>query len=78
MAAAAGASSSASASRPAAKALKLNSNNLGAFKISKLFGAPLIDAGRSVTSVGFDDRGDYLVSASDDDKIHIWDCTKGR
>ncbi|PWN92676.1 WD40 repeat-like protein, partial [Acaromyces ingoldii] len=78
MAAAAGASSSASASRPAAKALKLNSNNLGAFKISKLFGAPLIDAGRSVTSVGFDDRGDYLVSASDDDKIHIWDCNKGR
>lgn len=42
------------------------------------FKAPKQDSSSYVTSLDFDDQGDYLVSSGDDDTIQIYDIKEGR
>jgi COMPASS component SWD2 len=56
----------------------LAQNVLETFQPSKVYGTDLFDEKASVTSLSFDDKGDFLVSASSDMKIQIWNCRTGK
>lgn len=65
-------------STSSSSAIHLKQNVIQSFLPSKTFGPPMFKKSNTVTSLSFDDRGEYLVSAGDDETIHIWSCAKGK
>ncbi|UZJ55282.1 hypothetical protein CBS101457_004602 [Exobasidium rhododendri] len=55
----------------------LSKSVLDTFHPSKIFGSDLFDVKASITSLSFDDKGEYMVSASSDMKIQVWNCKSG-
>lgn len=58
--------------------MQLKTTVLESFQPSKVYAEPLIKPPHTITSLAFDDRGEQLVSAGNDEQIHIWSCTKGK
>jgi COMPASS component SWD2 len=54
------------------------SDIIRSFRPTKAFKAPKQDSSSYVTSLDFDDQGEYLVSSGDDDTIQIYDIKEGR
>lgn len=48
---------------------------LGSFKPSKRFSSK---HGTRITSVDFDDTGEWCVTAGDDETIQLYDCKRGK
>jgi len=47
------------------------------FKPAKVF-RDQVKKDNSVTSLSFDDRGELLVTAAEDDYLHVYDTRKGK
>jgi COMPASS component SWD2 len=56
-------------------ALPITGQLLGTFKPSKRFSSK---HGTRITSVDFDDTGDWCVTAGDDETIQLYDCKRGK
>ena len=63
---------------PSSPPLALTKEKLDAFQPSKVYGPGIFGDKASVTSLCYDDRGDYLVSAASDETIHLWSCRTGK
>lgn len=53
----------------------ITSSLLGAFKPSKRFSSK---HGTRITSVDFDDTGEWCVTAGEDETIQVYDCKRGK
>jgi COMPASS component SWD2 len=56
-------------------ALPITGQLLGAFKPSKRFSSK---HGTRITSIDFDDSGEWCVTAGDDETIQLYDCKRGK
>jgi WD40 repeat protein len=56
-------------------ALPITSQLLGQFKPSKRFSSK---HGTRITSIDFDDSGEWCVTAGDDETIQLYDCKRGK
>jgi len=56
-------------------ALPITSQLLGAFKPSKRFSSK---HGHRITSIDFDDTGEWCITAGDDETIQLYDCKRGK
>ena len=56
-------------------ALPITGQLLGAFKPSKRFSSK---HGTRITSIDFDDTGEWCVTAGDDETIQLYDCKRGK
>jgi len=56
-------------------ALPITGQLLGSFKPSKRFSSK---HGTRITSVDFDDTGEWCVTAGDDETIQLYDCKRGK
>src|SRR5271169_2305228 len=53
----------------------INGQLLGSFKPSKRFSSK---HGTRITSVDFDDTGEWCITAGDDETIQLYDCKRGK
>ncbi|ODQ54409.1 WD repeat-containing protein [Saitoella complicata NRRL Y-17804] len=55
--------------------IKIDSRTLSSFKTSKQF-KDNVD-GKPITSMGFDDSGEWLITSADDSSMHLYNCKTG-
>ncbi|KAH8924100.1 WD40 repeat-like protein [Atractiella rhizophila] len=57
--------------------LTISPDVIGSFKIAKLYKSH-VEHGRYFTSIDFDDKGEYLVTAGEDEKLQLFSCRTGK
>ncbi|KAL9933343.1 hypothetical protein V8E36_008061 [Tilletia maclaganii] len=57
--------------------LELNASRMANFKPAKVF-SEAVEKGQDITSLTYDSKGDYLLTAAEDDTFNLYSCKKGK